>query len=85
MERKMKMGMETFFPKLEIIYLGLLHWQSPSPWLEAAWGPLCPPPRGLESPRLRARQSADPQQTPSSLLPRRVWDLRMCEGISCQL
>lgn len=46
----MKMGMETFSPKLEIIYLGLLHRQSPSPWLGAAWGPLCPPPRGLEPP-----------------------------------
>lgn len=27
----MKMGMETFPPKLEIISLGLLHWQTPHP------------------------------------------------------
>ena len=85
--RENENGMETFsFPKLEMVYLGPLLWQSPSPWLGAAWAPQCPPPRGWNRlPGAPSPQSADPQQTPGSLLPRPAWDLRTCEGISCQL
>lgn len=88
-ERNTKMPMETPPPQIRThVFVPVAPRQAPGPgW--GLHGPQADPPAGggcwNRFPGAPSRQAADPRQTPICLLPRRVWDLRMCEGISCQL